>query len=343
VNELLGKLSQEEISKEIGRFIDDDPLQEDDELRIWVIRINERDVNERTVELDEFPNVLIHLTFVPPRFFSDVIRHQPKAPKLDYESELDSIPFWQMATVVRVLGLARPILDPDEFITQHIKAARNISWDPALITEKRAITLELVKKAKHFAFDEDMLADAYIWAIKAAEEAICVLLMEKNLFSITSPPLLLDTLRKEPILYEFYIQLLNIDLFTHDLALIALKELEKLAEHLYRANETTPRATWILGAFVSVNHAERILTRIYSEAGKIDSLELQYQLEEAIAELWHSFWLLAQTQHSRTVPLDPWVVGLFWKWFVNQGSDEGLEQILSSVERILTTSGLKDM
>ena len=321
-DKLMSNLTPETLKLEIGRFIEEDPLSIDTELKIWSIKLNERQLNERTVELEEFPNFKIYLFIAPPVFFSDVVRGQKDTS------------FWQIATVTRVLHLAVPVYDPESFIAQHIDAAKNIKWSLESINEKRAIVQQLLDNAHKYGIEEEMLADGYMWALKAAEESICIPLMEKNFFALVTPVLLLDTLRQIPELYTFYLQILGIDSMTPDLCLIALKELEKLAEHLYYKNSNTSRGTWVLGSFVSINQVESRLNNIFKTAGKIEPLDLQNQFEDALAELWQAFWLLAQTPHN-FVPLDPWVVGLFWKWFVNNGSSLGFESLISKIKHIL--------
>ena len=72
-----------------------------------------------------------------------------------------------------------------------------------------------------------------MWGIKAVEEAICAQLMTKGSFNVTTPSLLLDSLRSLPGLMRFYTEILGIDLLTPDLAFVSLKELENLADNLY--------------------------------------------------------------------------------------------------------------
>ena len=112
------------------------------------------------------------------------------------------------------------------------------------------IVQQLLDNAHKYGIEEEMLADGYMWALKAAEESICIPLMEKNFFALVTPVLLLDTLRQVPELYTFYLQILGIDSMTPDLCLIALKELEKLAEHLYYKNINTILGKWVLVSFV---------------------------------------------------------------------------------------------
>ena len=326
-NKLLNNATKTQMKLEIGRYIEEDPLIENT-LNIWVIKLNERQLSERSVELEDYSDINVQLTFAPPNFFSDVIR-----------GEVD-VPFWQVATVARSLNLAYPVYDPEFFIEHHMDAVKNIKWSDELIEEKKQVTELLLGKAEKYGFDEDMLADGFMWAIKAAEEAICIPLMKKGLFGLSSPILLLDTLRQEMDLYNFYLQLLGVDILNPDLLLLCLKELEKLAEHLFRANEKTERSSWILGSFVSINQVERKLNNIFSSAGKIDSLDLQNRFEDILAELWHAFWLLAQTPGNRITPLDPWVVGLTWKWIMSYGDLNGLTKIIGKVKNILATGSL---
>jgi hypothetical protein len=319
---MMSNITKKELDLEIGRFIEEDPLLENT-LKIWIVKLNERQINERSVEFEDYPEISIQLTIAPPKFFSDVVRGEAE------------VPFWQIATVVRSLSLANPFYDPEMFIEQHIDAVKNLNWPKELIEEKKQVTELLLSKAEKYGIDEDMLADGYMWAIKAAEEAICVPLMEKNLFGLATPTLLLDTLRLDQELFNFYIQILGVDILTPDLALIALKELERLADHLFHANEKTKRSSWILGSFVSINQVERKLSNVFESVGHIDSMELQLRFEDALAELWHAFWMLAQNPDNSITPLDPWVVGLTWKWLISQGDIEGLRIIIERTKNIL--------
>ena len=148
--------------------------------------------------------------------------------------------------------------------------------------------------------------------------------------------MLLDSLRQEQDLFNFYIQILGVDILTPDLVMLALKELERLANHLFYANEKTERSSWILGSFVSINQVERKLESIYNSAGKINALDLQLQFEDVLAELWHAFWLLAQDPKNKITPFDPWVVGLTWKWLMPNGDIEGLNFIIEKTRNILS-------
>jgi hypothetical protein len=59
--------------------------------------------------------------------------------------------------------------------------------------------------------------------------------------------------------------------------------------------------------------------------------------EDAITELWQAYFITAQTPWHREVPLDPWVVGLFWKWFVNDSPKFEIGDILERCQLILDT------
>ena len=122
--------------------------------------------------------------------------------------------------------------------------------------------------------------------------------MKDGLFNVTTPSLLLDSLRKSPELLKFYTDLLGIEILTPDLAFLSLKELENLAQHLYHAPSTTKqREEWILTAFVSINEAERKLHRVLKHAAdeNLDMLSWESLFEDALAELWQAYFVTAQT------------------------------------------------
>lgn len=322
-DQLLSALTPKD--KEIARLIVDNPLADESELLYWAVRENIGQITEKQLVLEKYPDIQVIITIIPPSFFSDI-----------FDVEVD-VPFWQIANSKRVLTSCRVIYDPDSFLSYFIKKAENLTWDKQSILLKEKVTQELLKKTQKFV-SEDMLADAYIWGIKAVEEAICVQLMKTNHFNITTPSFLLDSLNQDPYLKKFYLDLIGNDSLTPDLAFIALNELSKLADYLYHNTKNPKRKTWILYAFVSINEAERKLNRALAEAGSknIDTLQLQSFLEDALAELWQAFFLAAQTPWNHSVPLDPWVVGLFWRWFVGDHPKYNIQQIIDRCELILT-------
>ena len=97
------------------------------------------------------------------------------------------------------------------------------------------------------------------------------------------------------------------------------------------------REEWILTAFVSINEAERKLLRVLKHAAddNLDMLSWEYLFEDALAELWQAYFVTAQTPWNKEVPLDPWVVGLFWKWFVNETPKYDIGDILDRTKAIL--------
>lgn len=327
IDHLMKNLTKKDLDLEVGRFINRNILFQDDRsIQIWVVKQNTRQITEKTVELDDFPSYQINLTFVAPTFFTDVFEG------------LD-VPYWQIATIKRVLKDCRIVYDPQEFISYCNKQAQDLTWNDESIQLKKNVSLELIKKSEHF-IAQDMLADAYMWGIKAVEEAICVQLMTHGSFNVTTPSLLLDSLRGMPELMAFYADLLGIELLTPDLAFISLKELENLADHLFHAQNTPKqREEWILSAFVSINEAERKLKRVLTHAAdeNLDVLSWESLFEDALAELWQAYFVTAQTPWNKEVPLDPWVVGLFWKWFVNEDPKYDIYQLIDRTKSILET------
>ena len=327
INHLMKNLTKKDLDLEIGRFITkNDIFQDPLSIQIWIIKQNERQITEKTVELEDFPSNEINLTFVPPNFFTDVFEG------------LDT-PYWQIATIKRVLKDCRIINDPQEFIKYCMEQSKNLTWTAESIDLKKNVSYELLKKTEHF-IEQDMLADAYIWAIKAVEEAICVQLMKKGSFNVTTPSLLLDSLRSSPTLMKFYTDLLAIDILTPDLAFVSLKELENLADHLFHSKTThKEREEWILSAFVSINEAERKLKRVLTHAAddNLDLISWESLFEDALAELWQAYFVTAQTPWNKEVPLDPWVVGLFWKWFVNESPKYDIHELIDRTKAILET------
>ena len=327
IEHLMKNLTKLDVDLEVGRFITENNLfQDPNSIQIWIVKQNTRQITEKTVELEEFSSSEINLTFVAPTFFTDVFEG------------LD-VPYWQIATIKRVLKNCRVVYDPQEFIQYCITKAEDLSWNSESIQLKKNVSLELLKKSEHF-IEEDMLADAYMWGIKAVEEAICSQLMLQGSFNVTTPSLLLDSLRGTPELMHFYADLLGVDLLTPDLAFISLKELENLADHLFHSQNTPKqREEWILTAFVSINEAERKLRRVLGHAAdeNLDMLSWESLFEDALAELWQAFFVTAQTPWNKEVPLDPWVVGLFWKWFVNEDPKYDIYQLIDRTKNILTT------
>ena len=167
--QLMENLTKKDIELEVGRFISQQELfQDPNSIQIWIIKQNTRQITEKTVELDHFSEFQINLTFVSPNFFTDI-----------YDG-LD-VPYWQIATVKRALKNCRIVYDPQEFIKFCIEKNKNLTWNQQSIDLKLNVSYELIRKAEHF-LKEEMLADAYMWAIKAVEEAICVQIMKNGLF-----------------------------------------------------------------------------------------------------------------------------------------------------------------
>ncbi|MHA2297222.1 MAG: hypothetical protein ACXAEU_04815 [Candidatus Hodarchaeales archaeon] len=325
IDYILSQMTKKDVKRELGRFIVRDYATEIyDRVNLWAIREDERSLHEQQLDIeDKFPGTKATITFVKQDFFRDVI-----------EQEKD-VPFWQVATAVRVLNNADPVYDPQDLVKMYIEEMVNIKWSPGFITLKRNTAFHLMDRAFKHA-DDDMMADAYFWMIKAAEEAICVPLMKKNLFNITTPTLLLDTLEAAPKIHEFYTGLLGVNRITPEEAKDAIKELDKLAEHLYYKNIRTPREMWILTSYVSINECERRLQELHDAKGKVDD-KIQRRLWEAvIGELWQAIFLIAQTPGGQ-VMLDPWVVGLFWKWMIKTGTGQGLRKMAMSVKKIALT------
>jgi hypothetical protein len=287
--------------QEQGRFlVHDDFEQFDSRIDLWAIRENVRDLKETTITnlVDISEDVEIKVTFAPPSFFLDVIGGRK------------DVPYWQVATVMRILRHCDIIFDPKGKMQQWVDQAPHIEWDPSLIELKRQTTLLLLDRMRN-RIREDMLADAFMWLIKAAEEAICVPLMEANAFKIGTATLLLDILGDFNFdLHTFFANLLRIPSFTPEKLDNARKELETLADHLYKLNVKTDREMWILAAFVSINESERRL----EQSKKVETKFTQRLFETAIGELWQGFWLVAQNP-KKEVKLDPWVVGSFWNHF----------------------------
>ncbi len=303
IETLLEKIEAKD--QEQGRLlVHDDFEQFDSRINIWAIRENVRDLKETTIT--GLPNISddveIKVTYAPPSFFLDVLGGRK------------NVPYWQVATVMRILRFSDIIYDPQGKMQHWMDQAPHIEWDPNLIELKRQTTQLLLDRMEN-RIREDMFADAYIWLIKAAEEAICVPLMQANAFKIGTATLLLDVLRDfDDDLYTFFADLLRISTFTNKKLENARKELETLADHLYRLNVKTDREMWILAAFVSINESERRL----NQCRKSETKFMKRLFETSVAELWQAYWLVAQSPRKE-VKLDPWVVGSFWNHF---GFDE---------------------
>ncbi|UCG01075.1 MAG: hypothetical protein JSW11_15845 [Candidatus Heimdallarchaeota archaeon] len=299
IETLLEKIEAKD--QEQGRLlVHDDFEQFDSRINLWAVRENVRDLKETTItDMTNIPDdVEIKVTYAPPSFFSDVLGGK------------ENVPYWQVATVMRILRDSDIIYDPHGKMQLWMDQAPHIEWDPNLIDLKRQTTQLLLDRMNN-RIKEDMFADAYIWLIKAAEEAICVPLMQTNAFKIGTATLLLDVLRDfDDELYTFFADLLRISSFDYEKLEKARKELETLADHLYKVNVRTNREMWILAAFVSINESERRL----NQCQKSDTKVTTRLFETAVAELWQAYWLVAQNPRSE-VKLDPWVVGSFWNHF----------------------------
>ncbi len=311
-------LSQVEgLHQEIGRFIVNEELPLHAEgLNVWALRTNVRELMETTITLEEFPHLEIHVTYAHPTFVTDVLRYKK------------TVSFWQAATVLRVFRNARIIYDPDGLIASFKEVIENMIWPKKFIALKKSVALSLIDKARYF-IREDMLADAYIWMVKSFEEAISVPLMLENQFSLTSSPLLLQTLRKiKPEFLEWYQEILQMETFTPEKIDRARRELELLGDRLYHMHQGTDREMWILTSFVSINQSERRLQQALNaqELG-MDSELVQSLFETALVDLWQATFTMAQTP-KKSVPLDPWVVGFFYNWFMESIDVNELESII---------------
>ena len=299
--------------QEQGRLlVHDDFEQFDSRITLWAIRENVQDLKETAItNLTDIPeDVEIKVTFAPPSFFSDVLGGRK------------NVPYWQVATVIRILQNCDVVFDPTGRIQEWVDHAPHIEWDPELIELKIQTTQMLLDRMRN-RVQEDMLADAYIWLIKAAEEAICVPLMETNAFKVGTATLLLDALKDfDEDLYTFFANLLRVQSFSYETLEEARKELETLAERLYELNIKTDREMWILSAFVSINESERRLNQcIEAEKSGYNLKSVSRLFETAIGELWQAFFLVAQSPRLE-MKLDPWVVGSFWRWFGFDDLDE---------------------
>ncbi|WP_455142294.1 hypothetical protein [Candidatus Hodarchaeum mangrovi] len=289
-------------NQEWGRFLVKDSFDTLDlHITFWAVQESARDLKEVALTpMVEQPELELKLTYAPPSFFLEVLDGR-------------NTPYWQVATVYRVLNNSEIIYDPKGRLKEWVNRINQIKWTPDVIQLKQQTTLSLLQRMEKF-IKEDMLADAYIWLIKAAEEAICVPLMKQNSFGLGSAPLLLDTLRDHHNdIFLFFKSLLRIEMFSIEKLQESRRELEKLADRLYLDNIKTDREMWILAAFVALNESEKRLTQ--SIAAKEYDINLSTRLfETSIGELWQAYFLVAQNPRTE-VKLDPWVVGSFWKWF----------------------------
>ncbi|MHA2154224.1 MAG: hypothetical protein ACXABU_02715 [Candidatus Hodarchaeales archaeon] len=302
IETLLSKITSED--QELGRFLVQDQYDDlDSRIVFWAIREKLRDLKETTItDLEEIPDIEVKLTLAPRGFFEDVLTGK-------------NVPYWQVATVMRLLQSSEIIYDPRGKLDMWKSQAEHLEWQSDVIDLKRQTTRMLMDRVKN-RIREDMIADAYIWLIKAAEEAICVPLMINNAFGLGTASLLLDSLREADInLYDFFNQLLRISYFNPEKLTNARQELELLADRLYQQHIRTDREMWILSAFVSINESERRLNQSMSiKSPEITSPISSRLFETAIGELWQGFFLVAQSP-KLDVKLDPWVVASFWNWF----------------------------
>ncbi len=305
---LLGKIEKKH--REYGRLLlREENIPETNQIVMWAIRDDVREIFETTIVLDEYPDVEIHITFARPQFFWDVVLGK------------EEITFWQMATVARVLQTGEIIYDPQSILKDLKQKAQSLKWPPALISHKINTAEKLISRS-HYYIREDMLGDAYMWMVKAFEEAICVPLMKENEFRLTGGTFLLEILKKKrPEFYEKYQEILHLDRFTPEKLERARKELEQLGDRLYHMNVNTRREMWILTGFVSINESERRLQQaLKAREQKLKAEFVQFLLETAAVELWQAVFSIAQTP-KRPVPLDPWLVGFFSNWFLNDIED----------------------
>jgi len=282
---------------------------------------------ETTARLEEFPSIPIRFTYVRPEFFLDVV------------NGVEDVPFWQIATCMRLIASCELIYDSQDFMRTMIDKLRDHHWSPSLVELKRS-TARILQEKSLKALQEDMIADAYIWAIKGIEEAMCVPLMLRNLFSLETPILLLDSLQNTPELKNYYTELIGAGQFKPYELETALNELDRVATHLYHKQQRkSDREMWILSGFVSINTSERLLKRCYQLLGtdREDASVINRYFETAVAEYWQALFLCAQTANS-FVPLDPWIVGIFWKWLVRNKNEEDITRIVAKIKDIANTT-----
>ncbi len=254
---------------------------------------------------------------------------------MDVIEGTEDVPYWQIATTMRLINNFEMIYDPQGFINSIFNQLHDLKWAPSVIELKRS-TAKLLQQRTLKALEEDMLADAYIWAIKGVEEAMCVPLMVENYFFLETPTLLLDSLQKTPKLKKFYIDLLGAYQFRTFELDKALKELEEVATYIYHKQpKRSNREMWILSGFVSINTSERLLRECYSMLGKNqeDASLLNRYFESAVAEYWQALFLCAQTPKS-SVSLDSWIVSLFWKWLAREKTEKDISNIVNEIDSI---------
>jgi hypothetical protein len=319
IEALLAKIETKD--QEIGRLLVHDEFTESDSrINLWAIRYSVRDLKEVAIsDFEEYPYET-KITYASPDFFLKVLHGE-------------NVPYWQVVTVNRVLSNCDIVFDPNGKMQEWINQISNIEWNPETIELKRQTTQMLLERVEN-RIREDMLADAYIWLIKAAEEAICVPLMLNDAFKIGTASLMLDALRELDIeVYTFFSNLLRISFFSPEKLDDARKELEKLADHLYKTNIKTDREMWILAAFVSINESER---RLQQSLEMKDAAIGRKLFEAAIGELWQAYFLVAQNPRIE-VKLDPYVVGSFWNWFGFPDLDETwLIKQISKIKDLVT-------
>lgn len=323
-------------SKELGRFIVKDNQDiYNDYYSMWIIKEDERGIFEKTLSIDSFPRefkdefegIQISLTYANPSYIFDVL------------SGDKDINFWQIGNVIRVIKSSIILDDPKGLLAKAKNQAQDITWSPELIRLKRQISLSLLDKALKY-FNEDILADAMIWLLKAAEEALCVPLMKRDAYRITTPKFILDILRKtDPFLYQFYSGLLGISEQTIERIQKAYDELEMLAERIFRINKRKDREMWILVSYVSLNTCEMHLRELSNSEKGSDYFQLHF--ESVIVELWQAYFLISQTPWNRMSPLDQWIVASFWNHFFEwrkniDFSEKGFKQLISKIESIAT-------
>ncbi|MCK4849503.1 MAG: hypothetical protein KAT16_10775 [Candidatus Heimdallarchaeota archaeon] len=319
---LLSKIEVKD--QELGRMLIHDEFEDfDSRIVIWAIRENVRDLKETTItdlhEIADIGDLEIKVTYSPRSFFEDVLTGK-------------NVPYWQVATVMRLLKNSDIVYDPKGKLEDWRKKAKYVVWQDEIIELKKSTSLMLIERMNN-RISDDMLVDGYIWLIKAAEEAICVPLMIQNAFGVGTASLLLDTLHNAEInLYDFFRNLLRVNEFTPDKLEKARLELELLADKLYQKNIKTDREMWILAAFVSINESERRLNQsLKIKTSDVTSTVASRLFETAVGELWQAYFLVAQNPRS-AVKLDPWVVASFWNWF---GSPEIDEKWIKSKEKYI--------
>ena len=238
---------------------------------------------------------------------------------------------------MRIFKTSEIVYDPQGKLEKWLTQAEYVEWLPEVIELKRNTTRMLLERVNN-RIHESMTADAYIWLIKAAEEAICVPLMTQNAFELGTATLMLDSLQKtNPELYDFFREIIRITTFTPDYLDKARRELEILADKLYQNNIKTDREMWILAAFVSINESElRLKQSLDSKVNKESPAISSRLFETAVAELWNAYFLVAQNPRT-AVKLDPWVVGSFWNWFGSEDiNKEWLKEKIEAISEILT-------